>query len=64
MKILYLDFFINEIFSVKKFPNYGTYIHLYKHTQIYTCINTHMHTQTCTHIHTNNFMHAYIHVIL
>ena len=23
MKIFYLEFFINEIFSVKKFPNYG-----------------------------------------
>ena len=24
-KIFYLEFFINEIFSVKKFPNYGMY---------------------------------------
>ena len=24
-KIFYLEFFINEIFSVEKFPNYGTF---------------------------------------
>ena len=26
MKIFYLEFFINEIFSVKEFPNYGIII--------------------------------------
>ena len=28
MKIFYLEFFVNEIFSVKKFPNYGIYVAL------------------------------------
>ena len=32
MKIFYLEFFINEIFSVEKFPNYG--MHTYTHTHI------------------------------
>ena len=30
-KIFYLEFFINEIFSVEKFPNYGVYIYIYDH---------------------------------
>ena len=39
------NFFINEIFSVEKFPNYGIYVYIYIYIyiyvyfyNIYTCI--------------------------
>ena len=33
-KIFYLEFFINEIFSIKEFPNYS----IYKHCIVYLCM--------------------------
>ena len=67
-KLLYLEFFINEIFSVEKFPNYGIYVHTYIHAYTYIHMYIHTYIPTCMyayiHRHIHTYIHAYIHTYI